>query len=149
MSSGHKLASVPRRSSPPRRPDARAVSSSPLLVTLGASAGGLEAIEAFLRHVPPDSGAAFVVIQHLDPTHAGALPELLGRSTPMPVLEVENGMRIDPDSLRQTRVVALSGYAQPEDRDHAREAGFDAHLAKPPSLEALEALLRSPASATS
>ena len=57
--------------------------------------------------------------------------------------EVAAELHNDP-TLRQTRVVALSGYAQPDDRTHAREAGFDAHVAKPPSLEDLEALLRFP-----
>ncbi|HEY3586451.1 MAG TPA: chemotaxis protein CheB, partial [Myxococcaceae bacterium] len=70
-----------------------------MVVAIGASAGGLEAIEAFLRTVPPGSGAAFVVVQHLDPTHAGALPELLARSTRMPVLEVKNGMRVEADHV--------------------------------------------------
>lgn len=50
--------------------------------------------------------------------------------------EVARALRAD-DSLRSTRLIALSGYAQAEDRRRAREAGFDAHLAKPASLEAL------------
>ncbi|WP_242392421.1 hybrid sensor histidine kinase/response regulator [Anaeromyxobacter oryzisoli] len=54
--------------------------------------------------------------------------------------EVARALRADP-SLRGTRLVALSGYAQPEDRDRAKEAGFDAHLAKPAPLERLEALI--------
>ncbi|HEY1417045.1 MAG TPA: chemotaxis protein CheB, partial [Myxococcaceae bacterium] len=70
-----------------------------MVVALGASAGGLEAIDTFLRNVPPDSGVAFVVIQHLDPTHAGALPELLRRATRMPVAQVENGMRVEANHV--------------------------------------------------
>ena len=70
-----------------------------MVVALGASAGGLEAIEAFLRNVPPASGAAFVVIQHLDPTREGALPALLARTTQMPVLQVENGMQVEADHV--------------------------------------------------
>ncbi len=54
---------------------------------------------------------------------------------------VARAIRADPE-LRSTRLVALSGYAQPEDRDRAREAGFDAHLAKPPRLHELTDLLR-------
>jgi len=49
------------------------------IVGIGASAGGLEALELFLRHAPAKSGVAFVVIQHLDPTHKGMLVELLQR----------------------------------------------------------------------
>jgi CheY-like chemotaxis protein len=56
--------------------------------------------------------------------------------------DVAGELRADP-MLRGTRVVALSGYAQPEDRSESRAAGFDAHLAKPLSLEELDALLRS------
>lgn len=54
---------------------------------------------------------------------------------------VARAIRADP-ALRATRLVALSGYAQPEDRARAREAGFDAHLAKPPRLDELADLLR-------
>jgi two-component system CheB/CheR fusion protein len=56
---------------------------------------------------------------------------------------VARTLRADPQ-LQATRIVALSGYAAPEDVAKGREAGFDAHLAKPPSLETLEAVLSSP-----
>ncbi|MEI6208743.1 MAG: chemotaxis protein CheB [Desulfuromonadales bacterium] len=58
------------------------------IVGIGASAGGLEALELFLAHVPDGSGIAFVIIQHLDPTHKGIMPELLQRATKMEVLQV-------------------------------------------------------------
>src|SRR5690349_17621007 len=51
------------------------------IVGIGTSAGGLEALEQFLKHVPQANGMAFVVVQHLDPTHKGMLVELLGRAT--------------------------------------------------------------------
>lgn len=51
------------------------------VVGIGASAGGLEALEQFLTHVPAQSGIAFVIVQHLDPTHKGIMPELLQRTT--------------------------------------------------------------------
>ena len=50
---------------------------------IGASAGGLEALEQFLERVPVDSGMAFIIVQHLDPTRKGIMPELLQRSTPL------------------------------------------------------------------
>jgi two-component system CheB/CheR fusion protein len=53
------------------------------IIGIGASAGGLEALEQFLGGVPPMSGMAFVVVQHLDPNRYGMLPELLQRATPM------------------------------------------------------------------
>jgi two-component system CheB/CheR fusion protein len=60
---------------------------------------------------------------------------------------VARAFRAD-DGLKGTYLVALSGYALPEDVQHALEAGFDQHLAKPPNLESLEqALARAPAAA--
>ena len=64
------------------------------VVALGASAGGLEALEQFFQNVPPDSGAAYVVIQHLSPDHKSLMASLLSRHTQMPVCVVENGMAI-------------------------------------------------------
>jgi two-component system CheB/CheR fusion protein len=69
------------------------------IVGIGASAGGLEALEAFLRHVPEPSGMAFVVIQHLDPTHKGAMVELLQRASRMPVLEVNDNLKVERDHV--------------------------------------------------
>lgn len=69
------------------------------IVGLGASAGGLEALEAFFRGVPADSGLAFVVVQHLDPTHEGLLPELLQRATPMPVQAALDGQALAADEV--------------------------------------------------
>jgi len=66
------------------------------IVALGASAGGLEALAQFLEHVPAGRGMAFVVIQHLDPTQKGMLPELLQRATPMPVAQARNRMKVKP-----------------------------------------------------
>jgi chemotaxis methyl-accepting protein methylase/outer membrane murein-binding lipoprotein Lpp len=64
------------------------------IVGIGASAGGLEALEQFLRKVPQASGMAFVIVQHLDPTHKGIMHELLRRATTMEVFQVKDQMRI-------------------------------------------------------
>ena len=69
------------------------------IVGIGASAGGLEALEEFFRHVPAGSGLAFVVVQHLDPTHKGLLPELLQRATGMPVHQIKDRTRVQPDCV--------------------------------------------------
>ena len=69
------------------------------VVGIGASAGGLEALEAFFRGVLLPSGAAFVVVQHLDPTHQSLLVELLQRATALPVQQVVDGMRVEPDHV--------------------------------------------------
>ena len=66
------------------------------IVGIGASAGGLEALELFLKHVPEDSGMAFVIVQHLDPTHKGILVELLQRVTPMTVVQVRDRHKVAP-----------------------------------------------------
>ena len=64
------------------------------LVGIGASAGGLEALEQFLGSVPADSGMAFVIIQHLDPTRNGIMSELLHRVTPMKVVQVKDRTKV-------------------------------------------------------
>ncbi len=66
------------------------------VVGIGCSAGGLEALDAFFAHVPADSGLAYVVVQHLDPTHPSSLPELLQRVTTMPVAEATDGLAVRP-----------------------------------------------------
>jgi len=67
------------------------------IVCIGASAGGLEALEQFLGHVPENSGMAYVVIQHLDPTQKGMLPELLQRISKMHVFQVKDRMEVKPN----------------------------------------------------
>jgi two-component system CheB/CheR fusion protein len=69
------------------------------IVGIGASAGGLEALELFLSHVPAKSGIAFIIVQHLDPTHKGIMPELLQRTTGMAVHQVSDRMTVRPDSV--------------------------------------------------
>lgn len=74
-------------------------SGIPPVVGIGASAGGLEALTSFLENVPPASGLAYIVIQHLDPTYKGMLPELLQRATPMTVFQVTDRMRVKPNCV--------------------------------------------------
>jgi len=69
------------------------------IVGIGASAGGLEALELFLKHVPEGSGMAFVIVQHLDPTHKGILVELLQRTTRIPVAQVRDRQKVAPDRV--------------------------------------------------
>jgi len=69
------------------------------IVCIGASAGGLEAFEQFLSNVPKDSGMAYIVIQHLDPTQKGMLPELLQRISSMEVLQVKDRMTVKPNRV--------------------------------------------------
>jgi two-component system, chemotaxis family, CheB/CheR fusion protein len=71
------------------------MSSPPaLIVGIGASAGGLAAFKSFLRHTPPDTGMAFVLVQHLDPHHKSLLVELLGAQSPIPVVAAKDGVAV-------------------------------------------------------
>ncbi|MEI6851218.1 MAG: chemotaxis protein CheB [Bacteroidota bacterium] len=69
------------------------------IVAIGASAGGLEALEDFFQHMPNNSGLAFVVIQHLDPTHSGIMPELLQRTTDMKVMQATDRLQVMPNRV--------------------------------------------------
>ena len=100
----------PKRADKPKpaRPSLRAISANTLppnseaqfpIVGIGASAGGLEAIEQFLAHIPPQCGLAFVIVQHLDPTHKGIMPELLQRMTKMKVFQVKDRTKVLPDCV--------------------------------------------------
>lgn len=90
------------------------------IVGIGASAGGLEAFEQFFTNAPPDTGMAFVLVQHLDPTHKSILVDLVGRYTRMKVFEVEDGMKVQPDCA----------YIIPPNRDMAILHGA-LHLIEP------------------
>ncbi|MDQ8698143.1 chemotaxis protein CheB [Hyphomicrobium sp. LHD-15] len=69
------------------------------IVGLGASAGGLDAFQRFFDAVPGTSGMAYVLIQHLDPTHESMMSELLAGHTRMPVVEAADGMPLEPDHV--------------------------------------------------
>ncbi|MCA9263949.1 MAG: response regulator [Planctomycetales bacterium] len=69
------------------------------VVGVGASAGGLEALEAFFAAMPVDTNAAFVVVQHLSPDFKSHMEQLLARRTTMPIYRVENQMSVEPNSI--------------------------------------------------
>ncbi|MDZ7781452.1 MAG: chemotaxis protein CheB [Halioglobus sp.] len=84
---------------PADSPPATPRSAATRIVGIGASAGGLAPLESFLGNTPAHSGMAYIVVQHLDPTHETVLSELLQRTTPMPVREARQNMRIEPDCV--------------------------------------------------
>ncbi len=92
-----------------------------LFVGLGASAGGLKALEAFVRAVPLDSGCCYVVVQHLSPDFKSVLEDLLGRQTQLPVHRVEDGMAAAPDAIflipPKKLLTIRAGHFQLLDRD--------------------------------
>jgi two-component system CheB/CheR fusion protein len=69
------------------------------IVGVGASAGGLESFERLLKALPKDTGMALVLVQHLDPTHASQLTEILCHATTMPVAEARQGMELLPNHV--------------------------------------------------
>ncbi|HVQ15349.1 MAG TPA: chemotaxis protein CheB, partial [Vicinamibacterales bacterium] len=69
------------------------------IVGVGASAGGLEAFSSMLRVLPPAPGFAVILVQHLAPQHESALPTLLTSYTSMPVLQVIDGMPVEPNHV--------------------------------------------------
>jgi two-component system, chemotaxis family, CheB/CheR fusion protein len=79
-----------------------------LVVGIGASAGGVEALQAFFEPMPSDPGMAFIVVTHLGAGHESALPQILGRSSELPVVPARNGAAIEPN-----RVYVLSSDAVP------------------------------------
>src|SRR5881394_4087913 len=96
------------------------------IVGIGASAGGLEALEHFLSRVPRDSGMAFVIVQHLDPTRKGIMPELLQRTTGMEVIQVKDRTKVRPDCV----------YVIPPNKDMSILHGV-LHLLEPASPRGL------------
>lgn len=81
------------------------------IVALGASAGGLDVFGRFFDRLPPDTGFAFVVVQHLDPSHDTLMPELLSKHTAMKVVRVEHGMKVQANHVY---VIAPNGRLRME-----------------------------------
>jgi two-component system CheB/CheR fusion protein len=95
------------------------------VVGIGASAGGLEALERFFANVPLDSGMAFVVVQHLSPDFRSLMDELLARRTKLPIRLVEDGMRIEPDHVYlippKKEMIIADGKLLLSERDQKQE----------------------------
>ena len=98
QASAGQLAGPPPANASAASPECRRPEHLPI-VGIGASAGGLEAYEAFFRQLPPDSGFAFVLVPHLDPDHASLLTEILQRSTAMPVVEAADHLTVAADTV--------------------------------------------------
>lgn len=69
------------------------------VVGVGASAGGLEAFKKLVKAIPVDSGMAYILVQHLDPAHESILADLLQRVTKIPVEEIINNIKVEPDHI--------------------------------------------------
>ena len=69
------------------------------VVGIGASAGGLEALEGFFRNLPAQTRLSFVIVTHMGAGTHSALPQLVARLTPLPVLEAEDGQALEADHI--------------------------------------------------
>jgi two-component system CheB/CheR fusion protein len=103
----------PKQAARPAPPQRKVGKGRLPIVGIGASAGGLDAFRRFITKVPANSGLAFVLVPHLDPTHESLMAELLGRYTTMPVVEAGDGVRVEADHV----------YVIPPNRDMALHAG--------------------------
>ncbi len=79
--------------------DTAEAETKPVIVAIGASAGGVQALQAFIGALPDNSGAAFVVVVHLDPKKRSELSNILGLRTRMPVVQVENNEKLKADHV--------------------------------------------------
>ena len=70
-----------------------------LVVGIGASAGGLDAIQDFFNHIPGDTGMSFIIIQHLSPNFKSLMNELLGKHTGMEIITVSDDLEIQPNKF--------------------------------------------------
>jgi len=84
--------------SPQKKKELRSDNGFPI-VGLGASAGGLQSLQRFFGSVPARPGMAFVVVTHLDPDHESLMPEMLKKATDMEVVHIQDGMRVEPDTV--------------------------------------------------
>jgi two-component system CheB/CheR fusion protein len=86
----------------------------PTIVAVGASAGGIRALQALFAALPDNTGAAFVIVVHLDPEHRSDLPRILGSRTSLPVVEVTDQERLEGD-----RIYIIPPDRQLEMADHS------------------------------
>jgi two-component system CheB/CheR fusion protein len=104
------------------------------MVGIGASAGGLDAFKRLVENLPPDAGLAYLFVQHLDPMHDSALPEILGRAAHIPVVAAEDGMRVEADHAYvippAKTMTVTDGHLRlaPRGKDHGPHLAVDAFL---------------------
>ena len=108
-----KKKSSPKKSAGKKKPTSEVITPSPeksfYVVGIGASAGGLAALDRFFGNMNENSGMAFIVVSHLDPTHVSIMPELIQKSTKMKLFQAEDGMLVKPNCV----------YVVPANRDLA------------------------------
>ena len=129
---GNELERKPAAAKPASTPGAASRPNS--IVGIGASAGGLEAFQQLLAALQEDSGMAFVLVQHLAPKHESILSQLLSKSTRMPVVEVSDGIAVQPNHVyvippnADMSIVDGVLHLTPLDADRARRMPIDMFL---------------------
>lgn len=104
------------------------------IIAIGASAGGLEAASKLLDGLPAASGMAFIIVQHLDPTHRSMMVELLSKHSAMAIVEACDGCQLNPDHVyvippgRYLSVRAGTLYLTPQQTQHGARLPFDCLL---------------------
>ncbi|ALJ01473.1 hypothetical protein DC20_14545 [Rufibacter tibetensis] len=94
------------------------------IVALGGSAGSLEGFESFFQHLPSNTGMAYVVVPHLDPTQKGMMTEIIKRYTNLPVVQIKDGMTVEPEHV----------YVVPANKETSLERGrFRLHEPEQPN----------------
>ena len=99
------------------------------IVGIGASAGGLDAFKRLLAEIPESSGMAYVLVQHLDPSHESVLPEILQRVTKIPVLEITDDIHLAPDHIyvipSNKMLISTDGVLKLSDREKKINLSID------------------------
>jgi two-component system, chemotaxis family, CheB/CheR fusion protein len=80
-------------------PAADGADRKPVIVAIGASAGGVQALQSFFSNIPSNTGAAFIVVVHLDPQHRSELSAIVGARTSMPVVQVETKAHLEANRV--------------------------------------------------
>ena len=100
------------------------VHDAQLIVGIGASAGGLEALQQFFVNLPAKSNIAYIIVQHLSPDHKSLMAEILGKYTPMQVMQAEHLMPIEPNVVYlippKKNLTIKAGHILLNDYDHRR-----------------------------
>ncbi len=111
--SRRKTPRAPSSDANPATESSSTQTSDPVIVGVGASAGGIEACGQLLANVPNNRGLSLVIVQHLDPNYRSTLPDILSRRTKLTVTTIENGQKVEPNHV----------YVLPPDRSVLLEQG--------------------------
>src|SRR5579862_4680499 len=125
---GNENLSTSKTKASSRGGTAKFASEKPMVVAIGASAGGIEATTELLTHLPNGTRLSFVLVQHLDPKHQSFLADLLSKRTTIRVSEVHDGMTIERDHIYVIPPNASMTVSKKTLRLHPREESRGIHM---------------------